>query len=163
VIERDTCQGEGCGYGPRRAGANIAVYDLDSDLATIRFFIRWGEDFTTLTSHLHHDPPGIAVLTEALTIEPLDSDPIEITFAAGDTIMILGYRGEGVHGIRWRDRIHDVVAFWADPYRSPMREEAPARLVREPVTSAWYRVRTGDGAEGWVRWRPHLFYAPSEM
>jgi hypothetical protein len=163
VIERDTCEGEGCGYGPVRADANIAVYDLDSDLATIQFFIRRGEDFTTLTSHLYHEPPGLAVLTEALIIESLDYGPIELAFEAGDTIMILGYRGEGVHGIQWRGRIHDVVAFWADPYRSPTRKEAPAKLVREPVTTTWYKIRAADGAEGWVRWRPHLFYDPSEM
>jgi hypothetical protein len=163
VIERDVCEGEGCDYGLVRAGANIAVYDRDSDSATIQFFIRWGEGFMTLTSHLHHEPPGSAVLTESLTIESLDSDPIELAFKAGDTIMILGYRGEGVHGIQWRGRIYDVVAFWSDPYRSPMREKNPAKLVREPVTTTWYKIRTGDGAEGWIRWRPFLFYDPMEM
>lgn len=150
VVERDTCEGEICVIITKlRVVGNVALYDRDSEHATIFLYVPAGAELTVLTTSLHHDPPGAAVALLPVVAEDMNGADT-LWLAPGDTLAILGYRGEGIYGVAWQGRRYEIRAFWPELNTYPFETETPGRLLRSPHTHVWHKVRTADGREGWL-------------
>src|SRR5687768_17618679 len=150
VIERNKCEGEGCAlYYEAVATGTMPVFSIDDDTASIIFFIKRNERVSVLSLNLHHYPLGVAVMQRSYN--PVAEDGPNIPLAPGDTILIVGYRGEGWYGIIWKGKIIDTPAFWPELNRYPFTAERHAKLLRPPHTHTWLHVKTAQGPTGWVR------------
>lgn len=124
-----TCMGEAlCAEGPWVARGTTPAFRGAGDRTHVAFRLRPHQRVHGLRGRYVITQPGVAVF-----------DAARAPFAAGDTVYVLGYLGEGYHTL------------W---HRGVLREDAPdgpgVRWLRPARAVWWLEVRDVTGARGWV-------------
>jgi D-alanyl-D-alanine dipeptidase len=140
-VEAGACPYECCIYREWLAHDSIPVYAAESDASAVAFQLAAGERFQALTGNVHLQPTGVVVVHEDI-VRPSASGPVR-RFAAGDTLYVLAYQGEGFFSMWHRGRVVSEEMCWGRP-------SSPCELVREPEQRWWVRARNGSGEEGWI-------------
>ena len=115
VIE-DSCPGEFCNYGDDRACTTIPVYTNIGDTTDVVATLEREERVEVLTGATVVDQPGIVAVTRPRSRGPYNSDFEKgDIFQPGDTLYVLGYRGEGYYDVWFEGAFIDTDQFWPSP------------------------------------------------
>ena len=156
------CEGEGCDFGYSLvACTTLTVRSADDGSAAEVGQVDPGDTVLVETGNLHIHAPGLAVLRRGhadidLT-EPADKNlPTydTVRFAAGDTLILWEYHGEGNRVVEHNGRRLIVDEFWGGPAthtRSRYEDRLPAMSFAAPETVQWLRLRPRNGTAGWWR------------
>ncbi|MDP3772687.1 MAG: hypothetical protein Q8Q85_00300 [Gemmatimonadales bacterium] len=98
-------------------------------------------------------PIGLAVVDSAV-----DDPESDFSFAAGDTLFLLDYLGEGLRRIRVREETLRVSEFWDSTGRHG------ARLLRPPLQIWWVHVTLDPpGVRGWILMTTDVVAGPENV
>lgn len=145
-VEAEACPYECCVYREWTAHGPVPVYAAERDTTDVVFQLSDGESFQALTGNVHLDPTGQAVLREDV-VEAYGRPDAWWRLAAGDTLAILSYQGEGFYSMWYRGVILSREICWGT---GPDGSPGLCELLREPVPYWWVRARTASGEEGWI-------------
>ncbi len=141
-IAKDACPGEGCYLTGRiRAYEPADLYDKAGAGAVITGKIAAGEWVEIVTAE-DHVRPLRGVVREGRK-----------HFATGEVVYLLSSQGEGCHDV-WSK---GAIGSWCDPNAvgDPEQDEVIDLDVppgpRAEGAALWVKVKTGNGAEGWLR------------
>ena len=161
-ILRNFCEGEGCFFNVSLvACTTLVVRSADSSNAPQVGQIDAGDTVLVETGNVHVTVPGLAIMRRAHVahyeaamtaagIELYDS----LSLAAGDTLLLMEYRGEGYWAVGHDGRWAVVEEFWGGPVTriSGRSEDAlPAISIQAPEVIRWLRLRSRGGITGWWR------------
>lgn len=119
-------------------------------------------DTVDVRSDLHLIQPGIVVLkrdheqpdewnTGMGTLGATQPPPLR--FAAGDTLRLLNYIGEGVWKGQYKGLVMEVLEFWGGPGQAELgpsdAAQAAIAIGAAPVIDAWLRISRGGREVGW--------------
>ncbi len=143
----NVCPGEGCVFGTWLACGPVPGYAEAGDRATEVFRLSRDESFTVRTGQMWVAVPGLVVVREAI---PNSSRQVEPTvFAAGDTVYVLHYVGEGFYNVWYQGVEVEAEAFWTEAVGAA-EPTARGMLLRERTTEYWVEAETAVGQRGWV-------------
>jgi hypothetical protein len=126
----------------------LRAYARERDKGRVAFTIKKGEKFRAITGNVHILRPGIVKVLEAFAE---GDDTLRVTFAAGDTIWLLDYVGEGGQNIWYGDRVRTIdVDDWDWSQLEARTAPPPAKLIREPRAEWWVQVQNQRGQTGWI-------------
>ncbi len=147
-IERGGCPFECCVYGQWETVTDVLVFAAEGDTSTVAFILPAGRRFTAATGNVHIIRPGLAVVSDTITLASGSPGGDATRLEPGDTVHVLGHQGEGVYEF-WRDgATFSGEAFWT---MMPLSgRPAAGHIVSEPITEWWVRVVDTDGGSGWV-------------
>lgn len=162
-IRRNFCGGEYCSYDfSVVACTTLVLRSADSGNAPEVGHVNAGDTVVVETGKVHIPVPGLAIMRRdhvvsyeaamtAAGIPLYDS----LRLAAGDTLLLLEYRGEGFWAVGHEGRWAVVEEFWAGPVKrisGRLEDELPAILIKAPEVIHWMRLRSRSGSTGWWRW-----------
>ncbi len=147
-IERGGCPFECCVYGQWETVTDVSVFAAEGDTSTVAFVLPAGRRFTAETGNVHVVQPGLAIVSDTITLASGAPGGAATRLEPGDTVRVLGHQGEGVYEF-WRDgTTFSGEAFWT---MMPLSgRPAAGRIVSEPITEWWVRVADADGGSGWI-------------
>jgi hypothetical protein len=139
---------EGAYGGKWKAITNIHVYNSDTG-HTVLFLLKKGEIFTPVTGNVHIMNAGIFYVYENYG-----------NYKKGQRVDVLSYRGEGFydlwdHGKVCKDELPD---FWI----SNPKGKTKGKLIKEPVTIWWVKIKTKSGKTGWIKPKDKFHYMEPE-
>jgi hypothetical protein len=146
-VSRDACPFECSTYGQWTAVAPIRVYSKERDTRQVAFTIQKGDTFRAVTGNVHVLQPGIARVLKSFS----DGNT---SYAAGDTIWLLVYEGEGMHVVWYRGTeagYIDENCEWPPCDPNATSKDALTRLLRAPRTEWWVEVENHRGQTGWIK------------
>jgi hypothetical protein len=148
--EAGACPFEGCQFGAWTAREAVVARRSRSTSAARSFTVRKGETVTALTGVLVITRPGRVEFRERTDL-PTAEDTI--TVAPGDTLYLLGYRGEGFTDAWFKGRTyHEVdgaMAFF-NALCDTRPERCTGRVVEHQQSTWWVQIRNGAGLVGWT-------------
>ena len=151
------CEGEGCQPSYQAVACrDVPLVASPTKRATVGTLKRG--DTADVATDLHLKKPGIVVLQRdlELTDDELLHSSSKPTwkFAAGDTVFLLSYVGEGFWDVSYKGRETQLQEFWAGPNRSEWGPEDSAQsrvaIGTLPVIDTWLRVARGGRVIGWL-------------
>lgn len=148
-VVRGACPFECCQYGSWVTRGAMPVYSSERAGGRPLFRLSAGDTVIALTGNVHVLRAGRVAVYRRLPGNWADDDSLPPP-GPGDTVYVLDYQGEGYWRYWHRGRTGSGPAFWEPEWRRDTL--APlARLIREPISEWWVRVKTGTGREGWLR------------
>lgn len=144
LLVPNSCTLECCPLGSWRVQAVVGARAAPAPRAPVRFRVAPNTVVTADSSVVRVEALGLVIMREAYA-EPGGS----WRFAAGDTVFVLHYGGEGTAEVWHRGVEYQVFVFWHSD-DSATRAGLPGRIVREPSARWWARVRDADGRVGWI-------------
>lgn len=156
------CEGEGCDFGYSLvACTTLTLRSADDGRAVEVGHVNAGDTVVVETGNLHIYAPGLAVVRRGhadidLT-EPADKNVSTydtVRFAAGDTLILWEYHGEGNRAVEHKGRQLIVDEFWGGPATHSRRRDQdrlPAMSFAAPEVVQWLRLRPRNGTPGWWR------------
>ena len=159
LIIRNFCEGEGCSFPwSFVACTTLTLRSSDADNAAQVGQVNVGDTVLAETGNVHIASPGLAILRrDAAIVEerpppdgPFSSDTVRM--AAGDSVLIWTYHGEGDWAIEHKGRRIVVEEFWSEPARNgTLRDDDAVAAVSlsKPDTRLWLRIRHRNSAVGW--------------
>jgi hypothetical protein len=146
-------------YGQWVARSAIPVASAERGTDTL-FTLRPGDTVTAVTGNVHVTSLQRVVVTRE--VPDLQSWPVGPPLAAGDTLFVLDYIGEGYYNV-WRDgAVYEIQAFWVGESEWTPDGDAPAYSVGSPSTEWWVHVRSAARGEGWFRMPPGFHFDGSD-
>jgi hypothetical protein len=142
VIDSAVCPFECCHFGDRRAEGRVVARVRPAPGAPSAYVISRGEVVRADHGDLRSAHPGKLVLRV-----PLRNPTAIFHPGVGDTIVIIGYYGEGQYGFRWHsvtvgNELWDAVGDTPDADR-PLQ-------VLPPNGTWWVQVTNRAGKSGWI-------------
>lgn len=140
------CPFEGCVYGTWTTSDETTIYAASGDTTSAAFTVPAGtaleaSDGFVLVTRLGE---AVAARSTSIYIGPEAERPV----AAGDTLWVLDYEGEGSFRV-WHNGTLAFSGAGADA--AAPGEDGPAlRRVTEPETQWWARVTAPGGRSGWL-------------
>ena len=139
------CPFEGCTYGTWTTSAETTVYATAGDSTSAAFTVPAGTALDAAS--------GFVLLTrlgETVALRPTElylASRTTVPLAAGDTLLVLDYQGEGSYRV-WRDG--QIGFSEAGGLAGPPGESPALRQQVAPEQQWWARVTTPDGRTGWL-------------
>jgi hypothetical protein len=143
----DVCPIECCTFGPWVANTRLKVRTAPRSEAPVAFYIGPGSHFEAVTGQLHISQFGLVVARRATTVE--DEVAGKLLVARGDTMLVLGYRGDDVFEVWRRGRQLAIPAFWPAPELGSAQGDMPGEVLRPMLSRWWVKVRQGRRT-GWL-------------
>lgn len=146
----NACPFEACHFGTWTARKSLTVRRTRNGRGAKAFTLRAGEPVTALT--------GVLVIVRAGRVEfrertNLPSEDGMVTVAPGETLYLLGYKGEGFTDAWFKGKTYrglDGAMAFFNALCDTRPERCTGRVV-EPVRSTWWvQVRNGEGLVGWT-------------
>jgi hypothetical protein len=132
--DKGACPFECCTYRQWTVKKPTPIHSLMSDGSSIAFRLRTGEKVRGLTGTVITEKAGIAQ-----ALKSIEQDGVRLR--AGDRIYLLTNLGEGFMKGWFKKRF-----FQAEPY-----DTSTFKIVRDPKSVWWVKVRNGKGKIGWSR------------
>lgn len=158
VVTEDACEGEVCQSSyPAVACREVALLTAPRSGAARATILERGDTIDVRTD-LHLKKPGIVVLKREVEIPDewntgLREAPPPLRFAAGDTLLLLNYIGEGFWKGSHNGRVTEVLEFWGGPGQAEIgpNDDAQAAVAigTRPEIDTWLRVSRGGEVIGW--------------
>lgn len=158
-VDHGACPFEGCVYGDWTALRSVVAVDdpsgtwmSDQPASTLKhlFSLRPGELVTATTGLVAVTAPGRAIAKagrqfrlENPVFPKLSGGLIDV--AAGDTVYLLSYQGEGVH------------TAWVKGQLTSFREGDDGSIVERAKSVWWIRLRNSRGQVGWATTEGYIF------
>jgi len=149
----NACPGEGCSYGEWVACGPTDLYDEPGAEGPVGA-LEVGRRFEVTTGVMMIERPTVVLVTDSTKQTPWQ--PNSLTFAPGDTLMVLGYRGEGFFNALYGDTIVSTFVFWEwidsgpqDTHTGTVLEEGAAAFwvaMMEAGEQLWINVNTSSVA-----------------
>lgn len=152
------CQGEGCDFGYSLvACTTLTLRAADDSTAPEVGRVNPGDTVLVETGNFRISAPGIAIVRrEAVVAYESPSDRAwaadSVRLAAGDTLHLLEYHGEGYRAIAYKGRVVIVDEFWSGPVQHGFQDDnhtLPAVSITAPDAIQWLRLRPRNGGAGW--------------
>ena len=152
------CQGEGCGFGyPLVACTTLTLRAAEDSTAPEVGRVNPGDTVFVETGNFRISAPGIAIVRRAAAVDyqsPSDGELAadSLHLAAGDTLHLLEYHGEGYRAIAYKGRVVIVDEFWSGPVQHSFQDDnhsLPAVSITAPDAIQWLRLRPRNGHAGW--------------
>ena len=138
------CPFECCTYGVWKTTGPTTVYETPDETAASRT-VPAGASMEATSGHVLISRVGEAVTRDTLRL--YRDDGSSLLAGSGDTLLVLDDIGEGYR------RVWHAGAIYQTDAASGLNVAPGARvaaLLVEPERQWWARVRTADGAEGWL-------------
>lgn len=146
----NACPFEGCHFGAWTARKLLTVRRTRSARGAKAFTLRAGEPVTALTGVLVITRPGRVTFRERTDLLTAEG---QISIAPGESLYLLGYRGEGFTDAWFKGRTYHEVD-GAMEFFNALCDTRPERCtgrIVEPVRSTWWvQVRNSAGLVGWT-------------
>ncbi|WP_412069829.1 hypothetical protein [Rubrivirga sp. IMCC43871] len=139
------CPFEGCVYGTWTTSAETTVYAAAGNTARVAFTVPAGAALEASEGFVLLTRVGQAVALRASDLYLAGGESRAV--AAGDTLVVLDYEGEGSHRV-WFDGQIGFSEAGADI--GPPGEGPAFRLAVEPASQWWAHVTAADGRAGWL-------------
>ncbi|MEX2152625.1 MAG: hypothetical protein WD825_04750 [Gemmatimonadaceae bacterium] len=156
AITEGACEGEGCeALYPAVACRDVKLVASPTDAASAGA-LKPG-DTVDVRTDLHLKTPGIVVLKRDHTVPDEwntgETIPPPLQFAAGDTLLLLNYIGEGFWKGSHKGRHMEVLEFWGGPGQAETGSndsaQAAIAIGTAPVIETWLRIARGGREVGW--------------
>lgn len=151
-VDEGACPFECCTYGNWVARESTILYARPDTQALQVGMLEAGDTVLAETGHTASTPAPF-VLRAAIRQQNRE-------FAAGDTLWVLSYQGEGYFKVRYEDQVIADFELGFSPYggsRGTRCENCTiGQLERELESVWWARIRLADGTFGWTN-RPFDF------
>ena len=140
------CPFEGCRYGTWTTTAETTVYARASDSTSAAFAVPAGTALEASGGFVLVTRVGETVATrpDSLSLSYAEAAPL----AAGDTLLVLDYEGEGSFRVWHGGRIGFSGA--GSGVGTPPGMDGPHRQIVAPEQQWWARVTAPDGRAGWL-------------
>ena len=158
VVTEDACEGESCQSSyPAMACREVALLTAPRSGSASAAILKRGDTIDVRTD-LHLKKPGIVVLKRAVEMPDewntgLREAPPPLRFAAGDTLLLLNYIGEGFWKASHKGRVTEVQEFWGGPGQAEIGPDdvaqAAVAIGTAPEIDTWLRVSRGGQVIGW--------------
>lgn len=153
-VDRGACPFECCTYGTWRADSAVTLRDAPSLGSAEAGLVPKGTVVTGVTGEVHVRPGRFVLQRGARgyrvsrTGPPAPAD----SFAAGDTLGVYTYRGEGAWKVRkWGTDAELVELMLAEPGTGCESSNAcDGRFLEKPQSTWWVQIRTPQGLTGWT-------------
>jgi hypothetical protein len=154
-IVRPACPFECCQYGEWQARTLTPVYATEGKVGQPLFTLRAGDSVRAMTGNVHVSRVGrVKILTKVGRGWAEFGEHKMPSLAAGDTVYVLSYAGEGY----WQYWFRGLVGVGPELWSEPMNAGAPpGELLAEPVREWWVQVTDGRGRTGWLIVPPQGF------
>ena len=144
------CPFEGCQFGAWTARASVVARHSRNTSSARSFTVRKGETVAALTGVLVITRPGRVTFRERTDLLTAEG---QISVAPGETLYLLGYRGEGFTDAWFKGRTYHEVD-GAMEFFNALCDTRPERCtgrIIEPVRSTWWvQIRNSAGLVGWT-------------
>lgn len=149
------CQSEVCIPGRWLACDSVPVVEAPLRADRVVGWLTGGDWFEVPGANIVVREPGIVRVVRGFE----QGDRLAQTvYRPGDTVYILGYRGEGHFTVWYRGGLTTADVFW--PWSRGTVEDPTGDLLREAVTEFWIRAEMEDGTLGWVLKEPGKILDP---
>lgn len=140
------CPFEGCQYGTWTTSGETVVYETAGDTTSAAFSVPAGTELDAPTGFVLVTRVGRSVAERPAEVFVSFEDRIPV--AAGDTVLVLDYEGEGSYRV-WHD---GRIGFASEvaPLDGLNPANTPFRSIVEPEQQWWARVTAPDGRAGWL-------------
>lgn len=148
--EAGACPFEGCQFGAWTARETVVARRSRSTSGARSFTVRKGETVTALTGVLVITRPGRVQFRERTDLLTAEG---QISVAPGDTLYLLGYRGEGFTDAWFKGRTYHEVDGAMEFFNAlcdTRPERCAGRVVERQQSIWWVQLRNGDGLVGWT-------------
>lgn len=155
--EAGACPFEGCQFGVWTARETVVARRSRSTSAARSFTVRKGETVTALTGVLVITRPGRVEFRERTDLLTKDG---QISVEPGETLYLLGYRGEGLTDAWFKGRTYHEVDGAMEFFNAicdTRPERCSGRIVERQRSTWWVQIRNGAGAVGWTN-QADVFY-----
>jgi hypothetical protein len=149
LVVRDICPFECCQFGTWTVLQRLQLQRRPGSDTPVAFTVAPGEILKAETGELHLQSVGTVVLRYPLQVRP-EGQSATLAALAGDTILVVGYLGEDIWLVRYRDVERAADRFWASNGRAA-GPDLPGELVRPLRAQWWARVRDEHGRLGWLQ------------
>lgn len=146
------CAAACCTYGPWQATQRTPAYTARKVTSSTAFTIQPNETVTGLNGVLYTTKPGIAVLTQAITVKPYkNARQVTVQLPAHDTIYVLDVARATTDAYWWyRGVTYHSGSELAVSSIHVASASAPYDVLSVPTQEWWARVQSSTGATGWV-------------
>lgn len=138
-VDKGACPFECCTYRQWTAKQPTAILSAMKANASVAFRVGKGEHVRGMTGVVITERAGIAEVLKSTT-----QDKVRLT--RGDRVFLLTNLGEGFKKAWFKKRF-----FQAEPY-----DTATFKIVREPKSVWWVKIRNSKGEIGWSRQPEHF-------
>ena len=158
VVTEDACQGESCVSSYQAVACRVVQLLTAPRSGAASAAILKSGDTIDVRTDLHLKKPGIVVLKRAIEIPDewntgLREAPPPLRFAAGDTLLLLNYIGEGFWKASHKGRVTEVLEFWGGPGQAETGPDDDAQAAvaigTAPEIDTWLRVSRSGEVIGW--------------
>jgi hypothetical protein len=148
--EPNACPFEGCQFGAWTARDTVVARRSRNTSSARSFTVRKGETVTAVTGVLVITRPGRVEFRDRTDLLTKDG---QISVEPGDTLYLLGYRGEGFTDAWFKGRTYRAVdgamAFF-NALCDTRPERCSGRVVERQQSTWWVQIRNGAGLVGWT-------------
>jgi hypothetical protein len=148
-VDLGACPFEGCAYGEWTSTDSVKVRRERHRKSPVVFDLAMGDKVTAVTGAVVVLRPGRVEFTSPARLSSLDG---MFRVAAGDTLFLLAYTGEGFTNAWFNGRIYrgvDGAASFFDVRCTEEPARCAGRVVEPPLTQWWVQLRATDGRTGW--------------
>ena len=147
-VERHVCEGKCCSLRMAVRG-RVPIFAAAGAPTTVLAWLTPGDTVLAEIDFLRWSRVGAIVILR--TYEYFDEfNSVRLALAAGDTIPLLDYSGEGSYEIWHQNAKRLVLLFWNDGRSFPPLVNPPARLLYFGEPTLWLRMNDADGVRGWI-------------
>jgi len=157
LVTEDACEGESCQSSYVAVACREVKLVASPTNAASAGILKRGDTIDVRTD-LHLIQPGIVILKRAVTLPDewntgMGQPPPPLRFAAGDTVLLLNYIGEGFWKASHKGRVTEVLEFWGGPGQAEIgpndSTQAAVATGTAPEIETWLRVSRGGQVIGW--------------
>ncbi len=141
------CPGEGCMYGQWLACDSLPLLSEPDPRARPLGWLERDQWFEVERAIVIVREPATYVAHRSVQDDSVGWDSW-LPLAAGDTLFVLDYIGEGFHNVLWRDSIQESFQFWLG--QRPDTIHPSLSRLRSGSNELWASTRLPDAQLSWV-------------
>lgn len=146
----NACPFEGCTFGTWTARKSLTMRRTRSGRGSKAFTLRAGEPVSALTGVLVIERAGRVEFRERTN---LPSEDGMVTVAPGETLYLLGYKGEGFTDAWFKGKTYrglDGAMAFFNALCDTRPERCTGRIVERVRSTWWVQIRNAEGLVGWT-------------